>query len=241
MRQMKRNKMIDQKEHLLIIDDDQRICLLLKKFLCKVGYRVTVAYGSMQVRQLLKSMHFDLLVCDVMMPGEDGISLTKFVRDSFNVPIILLTAKSDTKDRISGLEAGSDDYISKPFEPQELLLRIQAILRRIPSDRNKVSLNKFLRIGPFIYKMDRGELWHGSDLIRLTTTEIMLMQIFSRNPNIAINRTRLVEELGRDRGQAQERAIDVQITRLRRKIESDPKSPRYLQTVRSAGYMFVPD
>ena len=134
--------MIDQKAHLLLIDDDQRICLLLKKFLCKAGYRVTVAYGSMQARQLLKSMRFDLLVCDVMMPGEDGISLTKFVKESLNTPIILLTAKGDVKDRISGLEAGSDDYISKPFEPQELLLRIQAILRRIPSDSNKVSIKK---------------------------------------------------------------------------------------------------
>ena len=233
--------MIDQKAHLLLIDDDQRICLLLKKFLCKAGYRVTVAYGSMQARQLLKSMRFDLLVCDVMMPGEDGISLTKFVKESLNTPIILLTAKGDVKDRISGLEAGSDDYISKPFEPQELLLRIQAILRRIPSDSNKVSIKKSLRIGAFTYKMDRGELWHGSDLIRLTTTEVMLMQIFSKNPNVPIDRTSLVAALGRDRGQAQERAIDVQITRLRKKIEIDAKSPRYLQTVRSAGYMFVPD
>ncbi len=233
--------MIDKKIHLLIIDDDKRICILLKKFLCRKGYRVTVAYGSSQARQLLKSMSFDLLVCDVMMPDEDGISLTKFVTDSFTVPIILLTAKGDIGDRIKGLEAGSDDYISKPFEPQELLLRIQAILRRVPYDVEKGTINKIIKIGKLVYKMDRGELWHGSDIIRLTTTEIMLMKIFSKNPNVPIDRTKLVAELGRDRGQAQERAIDVQITRLRRKIEIDPKAPRYLQTIRSAGYMFVPD
>ena len=214
--------MTERMSHLLIIDDDQRIRSLLKKFLCKAGFRVTSANGSYQARQLLKSLKFDMLVCDVMMPGEDGLALTNSISDILSVPIILLTAKGDTLDRIAGLKAGADDYIAKPFEPQELLLRIQAILRRV-------------------YKLDRGELWCGADLVRLTTTEAILMQIFSKKPNITFSRPQLVFELGRDKGQAQERAIDVQITRLRKKIEVDPKTPRYLQTVRSAGYIFTPD
>jgi len=233
--------MMNHSLHLLVVDDDQRICLLLKKFLSKSGYRVTVAYGASQARKLIKSFKFDLLVCDVMMPGEDGVSFIMFVRETMSVPIVLLTAKSDTSDRISGLKAGADDYISKPFDPEELLLRIKAVLRRIPKDIDNVILNHSYNIGKFVYKTDRAELWHGEDLIRLTTTETMLMRIFSKNPNVPISRSNLVLELGRDKGQAQERAIDVQITRLRKKIEVDPKAPRYLQTVRSAGYMFAPD
>lgn len=233
--------MMNHSPHLLVVDDDQRICLLLKKFLINSGYRVSVAYGASQARKLIKSFKFDLFICDVMMPGEDGVSFLVFVRENMSVPIILLTAKSDVSDRIGGLEAGADDYIVKPFDPQELLLRIKAVLRRIPKDVDNFHLNQSYNIGAFVYKTDRAELWHGKDLIRLTTTETMLMQIFSKNPNVPISRSNLVLELGRDKGQAQERAIDVQITRLRRKIEVDPKSPRYLQTVRSAGYMFAPD
>jgi len=233
--------MTERMSHLLIIDDDQRIRSLLKKFLCKAGFRVTSANGSYQARQLLKSLKFDLLICDVMMPGEDGVALTKSISDILSVPIILLTAKGDTPDRITGLKAGADDYITKPFEPQELLLRIQAILRRVPRENENLFFQKSFKMGDFVYKLDRGELWCGADLVRLTTTEAILMQIFSKKPNITFSRSQLVSELGRDKGQAQDRAIDVQITRLRKKIEVDPKAPRYLQTVRSAGYMFTPD
>jgi two-component system phosphate regulon response regulator OmpR len=233
--------MTERMSHLLIIDDDQRIRSLLNKFLCKAGFRVTSANGSYQARQLLKSLKFDLLICDVMMPGEDGLALTKSISDILSVPIILLTAKGDTLDRITGLKAGADDYIAKPFEPQELLLRIQAILRRVPRESDNLFFQKSFKMGEFVYKLDRGELWCGADLVRLTTTEAILMQIFSKKPNITFSRSQLVSELGRDKGQAQERAIDVQITRLRKKIEVDPKAPRYLQTVRSAGYMFTPD
>ena len=227
--------------HLLIIDDDQRIRSLLKRFLCKAGFRVTSANGSYQARQLLKNLKFDLLICDVMMPGEDGVSLTNSISKILSIPIILLTAKGDTLDRITGLKAGADDYIAKPFEPQELLLRIQMILRRVSRGTDNLFSQKSFKMGEFVYKLDRGELWCGADLVRLTTTEAILMQIFSKKPHTPISRAKLASELGRDMGQAQERAIDVQITRLRRKVEVDPRAPRYLQTVRSTGYMFTPD
>ena len=233
--------MIEKTYHLLVVDDDQRIRSLLKKFLYKAKFRVSVANDASHARILLKSLKFDLLVCDVMMPGEDGVSLTNSLSKELEIPIILLTAKGDIENRIQGLEAGADDYISKPFEPQELLLRIRAILRRKPKEEDKVFYQKSFKIGEYIYNVERSELWHKKNLIQLTTTESILMKIFSKNPNIPISRTNLVAELGRDKGQAQERAIDVQITRLRRKIELDPKVPRYLQTVRSSGYMFTPD
>ena len=154
---------------------------------------------------------------------------------------MLLTAKGETEDRIAGLEAGADDYLAKPFEPKELLLRINAILRRVPDAGDVDTAPKFLNLGPIRYDIERGEMWQGEDLVRLTATESQLMKIFSSTPGEPISRAKLVEDLGRDRGQAQERAVDVQITRLRRKIESDPKQPRYLQTVRGAGYMLAPD
>ena len=152
-----------------------------------------------------------------------------------------MTARGETENRISGLEAGADDYLSKPFEPKELLLRINAILRRMPELPAAATAPKVLTLGPIRYDIERGEMWKGGDLVRLTATESQLMRIFSARPGEALSRTKLVEELGRDRGQAQERAVDVQITRLRRKIEADPKQPRYLQTVRGAGYMLAPD
>jgi len=157
------------------------------------------------------------------------------------VPILLLTAKGETENRIEGLEAGADDYLPKPFEPKELLLRINAILRRAPEIPEEETAPKVLSLGPIRYDLERGEMWQGEALVRLTATEVQLMRIFSACCNEPISRAKLVEELGRDRGQAQERAVDVQITRLRRKIETDPKQPRYLQTVRGAGYMLAPD
>jgi len=156
-------------------------------------------------------------------------------------PTLLLTAKAEIEDRISGLEAGADDYLAKPFEPKELLLRINAILRRAPVTQVAPETPKFLTLGPIRYDMERGEIWRGGSLVRLTATESLLMRIFSAAPREPLSRTKLVEKLGRDRGQAQERAVDVQITRLRRKIEQDPRQPRYLQTIRGAGYMLVPD
>lgn len=227
--------------HLLIVDDDERIRGLLQKFLIRHGFLVSAARDAGHARRLLAGLDFDLVVLDVMMPGEDGVSLTKAIRETSTMPVLLLTARSETEDRIAGLEAGADDYLSKPFEPKELLLRINAILRRVPDAPVEEVAPKLLTLGPIRYDIERGEMWQGEELVRLTATESQLMRIFSARPGEALSRTKLVEELGRDKGQAQERAVDVQITRLRRKLESDPKQPRYLQTVRGAGYMLAPD
>lgn len=227
--------------HLLIVDDDERIRMLLQKFLMRQGFLVTAARDAAHARRVLAGLDFDLIVMDVMMPGEDGISLCRSLRETNTTPILLLTAKGETDNRIEGLEAGADDYLSKPFEPKELLLRINAILRRVPEVAIDQVTPKILALGPIRYDMERGEMWQGSDLVRLTATEMQLMKIFSAQPGQAISRSQLVEDLGRDRGQGQERAVDVQITRLRRKIEENPKQPRYLQTVRGTGYMLAPD
>jgi len=227
--------------HLLIVDDDERIRGLLQKFLIRNGFLVSAARDAVQARRLLGGLEFDLIVLDVMMPGEDGITLTRSLRETLETPILLLTARGETSDRITGLESGADDYLAKPFEPKELLLRINAILRRVPNARVEVAGPKVLHLGQVRYDIARGELWRGDAPIRLTATENQLMRIFAACPGEAVTRTKLVEDLGRDDGQAQERAVDVQITRLRRKIEADPKQPRYLQTVRGAGYMLVPE
>lgn len=233
--------MPDLDAHLLVVDDDERIRELLKKFLIRNGFLVTIARDAAHARRILSGLDFDLIVMDVMMPGEDGVSLTRSLRETLATPILLLTARGETENRISGLEAGADDYLAKPFEPKELLLRINAILRRMPETPAGDTVPKILHLGSIRYDIERGEMWQGDDLVRLTATESQLMKIFSSCPGEPVSRSKLVEDLGRDRGQAQERAVDVQITRLRRKIESDPKQPRYLQTVRGAGYMLSPD
>ncbi len=235
-----------QSAHLLVVDDDERIRTLLMRFLRSRGFWVSGARDAAHARRLLEGLDFDLVVLDVMMPGEDGISLTRSLRAQSETPVLLLTARGETADRIAGLEAGADDYLSKPFEPRELLLRINAILRRVPQESGP-TLPKFMHLGAVRYDLERGELWRGSDPVRLTATEAALMRIFTASPGAPIARERLVEDLERDRGQtrgavgSQERAVDVQITRLRRKIEPDPRQPRYLQTVRGEGYMLVPD
>ncbi len=237
--------MSDPDPHLLVVDDDERIRELLARFLKRNGFLISVARDAAQARRLLGGLEFDLIVLDVMMPGEDGISLTASLRERMQTPILLLTARGEAEDRIRGLEAGADDYLVKPFEPRELLLRINAILRRVPDAPAAASLPKVLHMGEVRYDMDRGELWRGDAPVRLTATEVQLMRIFSSHPGEPLSRLQLVEEMGRSGSQeqpgAQERAVDVQITRLRRKIETDPKQPRYLQTVRGAGYMLAPD
>ncbi|MBS8227940.1 response regulator [Vannielia litorea] len=227
--------------HLLIVDDDERIRGLLQKFLLRHGFITTSARDAAHARRLLSGLEFDLIVMDVMMPGETGVELTRSLRETLTTPILLLTAKGETEDRIAGLEAGADDYLPKPFEPKELLLRINAILRRVPNEVAVDTGPKVLSLGPVRYDVARGEMWKGEEMVRLTATESALMRIFSAQPGAAVTRNKLVEDLGRDGGQAQERAVDVQITRLRRKIETDPKQPRYLQTVRGEGYMLAPD
>ena len=238
--------MREPQAHLLVVDDDERIRGLLQKFLMRNGYLVTVARNAAQARRLLAGLEFDMIVLDVMMPGEDGVTLTRDLRSRLAVPILLLTARGETSNRIEGLEAGADDYLVKPFEPKELLLRINAILRRVPQVRAVETGPKVLHLGAVRYDMDRGELWRGNDPVRLTATEAALMRIFAAQPGTPVTRDRLVGDLGRAGGDevgggAQERAVDVQITRLRRKIEDDPRQPRYLQTVRGEGYMLQPD
>jgi len=233
--------MTEPQPHLLVVDDDERIRGLLQKFLMRHDFLVSIARDAAQARRLLAGLEFDLIVLDVMMPGEDGITLTRDLRARMATPILLLTAKGDAMNRIDGLEAGADDYLVKPFEPKELLLRINAILRRVPAAKVD-SAPKMLHLGAVRYDIERGELWRGSDPVRLTATEAQLMRVFAAAAGEAVSRERLVGDLGPGDGNgAQERAVDVQITRLRRKIEADPKQPRYLQPVRGAGYLLAPD
>jgi len=228
--------------HLLIVDDDERIRSLLHQFLVQSDYLVSTAEDAEQARTLLSAIEFDLIILDVMMPGQDGISFTAELRTlQNNTPILLLTARGETEDRIKGLEAGADDYLPKPFEPKELLLRINAILRRMPDLKEDQMMPKTLSLGHLKYDVARNELWEGETQIRLTTTESQLMKIFTSALGEPISRVDLVTSLGRDISSAQDRAIDVQITRLRRKIEVNPGQPRYLQTVRGAGYMLLFD
>lgn len=234
--------MSDPDAHLLIVDDDERIRGLLQKFLIRSGFLVSSARDAAHADRILSGLDFDMIVLDVMMPGEDGVSYCRRLREAReDLPILLLTAKGETQDRIAGLEAGADDYLPKPFEPKELLLRINSILRRVPAQENLDVTPKVLSLGQLRYDIEKGTMWNGDTPIRLTATEAQLMRIFSAQPGEALSRAKLVEDLGRDGGQARERAVDVQITRLRRKLEVDPKQPRYLQTVRGAGYMLAPD
>ena len=228
--------------HLLIVDDDERIRSLLQQFLVQSDYLVSTAEDAEQARTLLSAIEFDLIILDVMMPGQDGVSFTAELRTlQINTPILLLTARGETEDRIKGLEAGADDYLPKPFEPKELLLRINAILRRMPDLKEDQMMPKTLSLGHLKYDVARNELWEGETQIRLTTTESQLMKIFTSALGEPISRVDLVTSLGRDVSSAQDRAIDVQISRLRRKIEVNPGQPRYLQTVRGAGYMLLFD
>ncbi|SUZ31581.1 Transcriptional regulatory protein OmpR [Roseibaca ekhonensis] len=234
----------DTAPHLLVVDDDARIRTLLQKYLVRNGFWVTTARDAAHARRVLAGLAFDMIVLDVMMPGEDGMALTRAIRQDSQVPVLLLTARGASEDRIDGLEAGADDYLPKPFEPRELVLRINAILRRSPNEAVEPLRPQLLFIGALRYDLEKGELKRGEDPVRLTQTEAALMRLFAQHPGEVLTREALVEHLGRDRAGhggevGQERAVDVQITRLRRKLEVDPKSPRHLQTVRGAGYMLV--
>jgi two-component system phosphate regulon response regulator OmpR len=234
----------DHPAHLLVVDDDERIRLLLARFLRKAGHLVSTARDAAQARRLMAGLAFDLVILDVMMPGEDGLSLCRAIREGSGTPVILLTARGETGDRILGLEAGADDYLPKPFEPRELLLRAGAILRRAPAEAPQAppaAAPRLLRLGEMAFDMARGALVReGGEAPRLTQTETQLLRRLAADPGATVSRARLIEE-GTAPTPAQERAIDVQITRLRRKIEPDPRQPRYLQTVRGAGYRLAPD
>ncbi|MCX8499302.1 MAG: response regulator [Caulobacteraceae bacterium] len=232
------NREVNRNRHLLVVDDDDRIRTLLKEYLARNGFRVTAARDAHAARRLLDTLDFDLAVFDVMMPGEDGFSLARWLRGRSGAvaatPILMLTARGLPEDRIEGLSLGADDYLSKPFEPQELLLRIEAILRR--ANARPVGQER-LKLGRCTFDLDRAELFVGEEPVRLTEAEAQLLKQLAQSPNLAIDRM----DLARDTADATGRAVDVQVTRLRRKIESDPKNPRYLQTVRGVGYMLAPD
>lgn len=224
--------------HLLIVDDDDRIRELLKEYLARAGFRVTAASGGAAARKLIGSLDFDLAVFDVMMPGEDGLSLTRWLREqkgsAGRTPVLMLTARGEPCDRIAGLRLGADDYLAKPFEPEELVLRIEAILRRA---QDRPAPGGPLSLGRCAFDPDRGELSCEGKLIRLTEAEVLLLRRLARSPDEAVDRL----ELARGSVDPSGRAVDVQVTRLRRKIEPDPKTPRYLQTVRGIGYKLAPD
>jgi two-component system phosphate regulon response regulator OmpR len=221
--------------HLLVVDDDERLRSLLQRYLTGNGYRVTAAADAVDARALMKSFAFDLLVLDVMMPGESGFELTKAVRASSQVPILILTARGEAEDRIAGLELGADDYLPKPFEPRELVLRVSALLRRAAPPAQ--SAHAEVRMGEAVYDPERGQLKRKGKPVHLTSSEAALLKLFAANAGRSFSRSDLCTRLG----VALERSIDVQVTRLRRKIEEDPKLPLYLQTVRGVGYVLVPD
>ncbi len=220
--------------HILVVDDDTRLRQLLRQFLMENGYRVTTAKNAQDASSHLKSLTFDLIVLDVMMPGQNGYDFAATLRETSNVPILMLTAKGNTEDRIEGLERGVDDYLSKPFEPRELLLRIGTVVRRT---RPPLEVGTEVKLGACRFNAERGELWRGDRPIRLTSSEIALLRLLASQPGQPFSRI----ELSQRTGAGLERSVDVQITRLRRKIEVDPKTPLYLQTVRGIGYMLVPD
>jgi len=220
----------DDAPHLLVIDDDTRIRSLLSQFLQQHGFRVTVASEAQDARRKLEGLDFDLLIVDVMMPGESGIALTRSLRESKNVPILMLTALSETANRIDGLEAGADDYLPKPFDPRELLLRINAILRR-GATPSQAKIEQIV-FGPYTFFIPRRELKKAGETIHLTDREQEIMAIFAEHVGETIPR----HELAGGEGEVGERTIDVQINRLRRKIEDDPANPVWLQTVRGIGY-----
>jgi two-component system phosphate regulon response regulator OmpR len=221
--------------HLLVVDDDAPLRELLRRYLTEQGFRVTTAADAAEARAKLQSLAFDLLVLDVMMPGEDGLALTGALRRESRIPILLLTAIAEPEDRINGLERGADDYIGKPFEPRELVLRIRNILQRVPQPSADAHE---LRFGAFRIDLVRGELYRGSDLVHLTAAEGALLLALARRAGEAVSREALSEEA---QFSGNVRTVDVQVTRLRRKIERDPKFPRYLQTVRGTGYVLKSD
>ena len=224
----------DNAPHILVVDDDQRIRDLLTRFLLENGFRVTPANDAASARAAMRGLAFDLIILDVMMPGEDGVTFARAIKQTSTVPICMLTARDQLESRIEGLEAGVDEYIAKPFEPRELILRLKNLLRRgqaRPEQRDEV------RMGEFTFHLGRGELRQGNEQVKLTERERDLLRLFAQRPGLPIQR----HELASDDSTGSERAIDVQINRLRRKIEADPSNPIYLQTVRGKGYILYSD
>jgi two-component system phosphate regulon response regulator OmpR len=225
----------DDATHLLVVDDDRRIRTLLTRFLGGHGFRVTAAASAEEARRQLASLSFDLLVVDVMMPGESGLEFTEALRRTSSVPILMLTARAETPHRIRGLEVGADDYLPKPFEPRELLLRINNILKR-GAQAQKPTVEA-VRFGPFVFHLERGELKRDSGIVRITDRERDILRIFAARAGETVRR----HEFLKISDGGGERAVDVQINRLRRKLEPDPSNPIYLQTTRGIGYRLLVD
>ena len=230
-----RESVPDNAPHLLVVDDDMRIRTLLSRFLGANGFRVTAAASAEEARRHLAHIAFDLLVVDVMMPGESGLEFTEALRQTSSVPILILTARSEAPHRIRGLEVGADDYLAKPFEPRELLLRITNILKR--GTQLPTPAAETIRFGPFSFHVERGELKQSGDPVRITDRERDILRIFAARPGKTVRR----DEFLRISNGGGERAVDVQINRLRRKIEADPSNPLYLQTTRGIGYRLLLD
>lgn len=220
-----------QNTHILVVDDDDRIRMLLQKYLNRSGYRTSIAENAAKARLKMQGLSYDLLIVDVMMPGEDGLSFSKSLRDASDIPIILLTAKSESEDRISGLKSGVDDYVTKPFEPEELLLRIDNIFRRSgPS-----SFSDGVHFGAYKYDAATRLLTKEGERVRLTTGELVLLDILAKQRGATVSRFQLSQNIDAN----SDRAIDVQITRLRRKIEDNPAEPEHVLTVRGQGYRLI--
>lgn len=224
----------DDAPHILVVDDDKKIRDLLSRFLHESGYRVSDASNADGARAAMRGLSFDLVLLDVMMPGDNGLVLARELKENSDIPICMLTAHAEAEDRIEGLEAGVDDYLPKPFEPRELLLRIRNILRR---GRPASGPLEEIRMGDFVFHIARGELRKNDDTVKLTERERDLLRLFAQRPGCPVPR----HELANDESTGSERAIDVQINRLRRKIEQDPSNPVYLQTVRGKGYILYTD
>ncbi len=234
--------MLDHGPHILVVDDDTRLRSLLRRYLVESGFLVDVAADASEARSRLAGLEYDLIIMDVMMPGEDGLSLTRSLRETLATPILVLTARGRPQDRIVGLESGADDYLPKPFEPRELVLRINSILRRTARPAMPV---RPVQMGGAVFDPGREELTRDGERVRLTAAELGLMKAFAARPGETLTREALVETgagaAGAPAGGTSPRTVDVQITRLRRKIEPDPRMPRYLLTVRGEGYMLRPD
>lgn len=230
----------DDAAHVLVVDDDRRLRELLARFLGDNGYRVTTAADAAEAASRLAQIQFDVMVLDVMMPGENGFDFAARLRLSLNTPILMLTARAEPQDRIRGLEIGVDDYLGKPFEPRELLLRIGAILRRTAVTGGQTGAPEQVSFGPFTYRLDRGELRRGEEMVRLTDREREILTILASHNGDNVPRETISGQ-GVPGGAANERTVDVQINRLRRKIENDPANPAWLQTVRGVGYRLLVD
>jgi two-component system phosphate regulon response regulator OmpR len=226
------------KPHILVVDDDTRLRELLKTFLSRSGFRVSSAKHAAEARQHLEALDFDLIVLDVMMPGQTGLDFAAELRQTNDVPILMLTAMGEPKDRIAGLEKGVDDYLAKPFEARELLLRMQNVLKRgrPAAAEAPATIDRKVAFGPFQFDLDLGELTQKGKRVPLTDAEIALLRALAGQRGEVLTREALCKSIG---AEVNERAIDVQVTRLRRKIEPDPGFPRYLRTVRGQGYRLV--